>query len=400
MQATKVVRIPTGSCGLSEPFVIAGHRIAAVKFPGSWAAANLTFRGTTGPLLPVSQVVPTGVNAGLGPDAVAADIQMANAVTLEHAFRKFNPGAVDPIDISALLSPAATIDTNDHGILWVFQKLGGRRTAGVIALQVDKDASDYTSAIAAWAQFAKSTRLMPDTRLYVPIGAVHVNEGGSGAFTWGADSIAAETEAYHNFVGLPEVLVREDGTLALDAGAPTFTYGAVTVRLGTGLRVAATGKVNVAITGANVAAGAVGAWLLYLLADDVEYALQLGEAYGSLAEAQAEVLAARQNPMLACFGAMYVVNGSAGAFEPGVTNLDAADISTTFETFGPRFGNIKDDAGVEVTVTAAADDMVILSGETKEALTRAAVLQLRSGTSAVPVDQTANPDLELILETV
>jgi hypothetical protein len=234
---------------------------------------------------------------------------------------------------------------------------------------------------------------------YVPIGAVHVNEGGSGAFAWGPDSIAAETGAYHNFVGLPEVLVRA-ASLALDAGAATFTYGAVTVRLGTGLRVVATGKVNVAITGSDVADGAVGAWLLYVLADDSEYALQLGEGYASLAAAQAAVASHARNPMLPTFGAMYVQNASGAPFVPGTTFLDATDITTTFETFGPRLPNLYDDADVEVTVQAAADRLITLSGETKELLTRCAVLQLRSGTSATPVDQTANPDLEVMLETV
>jgi hypothetical protein len=399
-EVKRIIRIPTGSCGLSEPFGVLGYRIASIHVPGDWAAGDITFRGANSPLLPVTQVVPTGVNAGLGPDAVAADIQMANAVTLERAYRKFRPAKVDPIDISALLDPAATIDANDHGILWVFQKIGPDGAPGVIALQVDKDAADYTSAIAAWAQFAVATRAMPrPDDFYIPIGAVHVNEGGSGAFAWGTDSIAAETEAYHNFVGLPEVLVRA-ASLALDAGAATFTYGAVTVRLGTGLRVVATGKANVAITGSNVADGAVGAWLLYVLADDVEYALQLGAAYGSLALAQAAVATHRRNPMLALMGVMYVVNASGAPFVPGTTFLDAAGITTTFETFGPRLPNLYDDADVEVTVQAGPDRLIDLSGEMKELLTRCAVLQLRSGTSGTPVDQTANPDLEVMLETV
>ena len=197
-----------------------------------------------------------------------------------------------------------------------------------------------------------------------------------------------------------EVLVRA-ASLALDAGAATYNYGAATVRLGTGARISATGKVSGAtIVGSNVATGATGAWLIYVLADDVEYALQLGNAYPSLASAQAAVANHTKNPMLALIGAMYVVNTSGSAFVPGTTFLDAAGVATTFETFGPRYENVYDDAGTEVTVTAAADREIILSGDLKEQVTGMGSMQLRSGTSETPVDQTQSPDLEVMLERV
>lgn len=398
IQVRKIVRIPTGDCGLSEPLDIRGYRPAAIRIPGDWTTANLTFRGGPSEPGPVTQVVPNGTVAGLAVDANAEDVQMTNAVTLETRKSFYTPAKVDPIDISALLSAAATIDTGDHGILWVFQKLTGSSEDGVIAVETDKATADHTSAIMAWAQYAVSSRDLPDAELYVPIGAVHVNEGGSGAFTWGTDSITAETEAYHDFAGLPEILIREDGTLALDAGNPTFTYGAVTFRTGTGTRVAATGKANVTISGSNVADGEVGAWLLYVLADDVEYALQLGNDYPTLADAQAAVANHRKNPMLALFGVMYVQNESGGNFVPGTTNLDAANVTTTFATYGPRFDDVDDSDGTEVTVTATADRMVTLTGDEKEALTGLATLQVRSGTSATPTDQVNSPTLELCLE--
>jgi len=378
--------------------------------PSVWAAANLTFRGSVerpsrlnygvpvGTV--VGQVVPNGTVAGLAVDANAFDIQMTNGVTLERRNSFYVPPLVDPIDISAVLSAAATIDVNDNGILWVFQRVGGSSESGVIAVETDKTAADHTSEIMAWAQYAVSSRAMPPSEFHVPIGAVHVTEGGSGSFTWGTDSITAETEAYHDFAGLPEVLVQVS-TLALDAGTPTFTYGASgVVRLGTGDRVALSGKANVSITGSNVADGDVGAWLLYALADDDEYALQLGAAYPTLADAQVAVANHNLNPMLALFGALYVENGSGGAFVPGTTDLDAAGVTATFTRYGPRYGDVYDSDGTEVVVSVAADRHVVLTGEEKEVLTGLGSLQVRSGTSGTPVDQTTSPVIEIQLEKV
>jgi hypothetical protein len=391
--STKTIRIATSGDGLSTPFKLDGHRLAAIKTPGSWLAANITFRGRSTPPDALTQVVPTGTTAGLAPDVNPEDIQMANAVTLEvNGAPSVTPTKVDPIDISALISAAATIGTSKYGALWVFQN-----EAGTADVDTDVTTSAHTSQIMALAQYSKPTRTLPPSAGMVPIGAVHVLEGGSGAFTWGTDSIAVETETYYNFFGLPEMLVRV-ASLALDAGAATFTYGAGTIRLGTGVRVALSGKANVTIAGTDIAAGAVGAWLLYALADDVEYALQFGYAYPTLADAKAAVANHVKNPLLALFGAMYVVNGSAAVFDPGTTFLDATDIATTFETYGPTYTNLYEDAGNEVSVTAAADRLIILSVDAKEELQGPMYLQLRSGTSGTPVDQSGSPTVEVMLE--
>ncbi len=388
-----VVRIPTGGAGLSDPVKIRGYKVAGIQMPPAWQAATLTFRGLSVETPGRTQVVPNGTVAGLAVDANAFDIQMTNDVTLQViGAPHVTPTKVDPIDISDLLSAAATIDTSKHGIMWVFQNPGG-----TVDVETDKSTAAHTSAIIAWAQYSKPSRTLPPAFGMVPIGAVHVLEGGSGSFAWGTDSITAETEAYHDFAGLPEVLIRA-ASLVLDSGAATFTYGAVTIRLGSGTRVAATGKPNVVIAGSNVAAGKTGAWLIYVLADDVEYALPLGNAYANLADAQAAVANHIKNPMLALIGAMYVVNNTVSNFIPGTTFLNASDIDTTFETFGPTHLNVQDDAGNELSLTAAADEYLVLDQGSKEKLGAMAEIQVRSGTSATPVDQTSSPDLTLVLE--
>jgi len=391
---TKSVCIATSGDGLSTPVQLDSCRLAAIKMPGTWATAALTFRGRSRPPDPLTQVVPTGTVAGLAVDANAYDIQMTSAVTLQvRGGPPATPAKVDPIDISALISAAATISTSRVGVLWVFQN-----EAGTADVDPDITTSAYTSAVEALSQYAKPTRTLPPSADMVPIGAVLVTEGGSGAFTWGTGSITDETETYYDFFGVPEVLIRA-ASLALDAGAATFTYGAVTVRLGTGTRVAATGKANVAITGTDIAAGAVGAWLIYVLADDTEYALQYGYAYPTLADARAAVASRTTNPMLPCIGAMYVVNGAVGAFDPGVTFLDAADVATTFETFGPTYVDLYDDSGTETSVSATADRMIVLSSDLKEQMQGPMWLQVRSGSSATPVNQTTSPSLDLMLES-
>ncbi len=395
------VQIPTGGTGLSEPIRVAGYRIAAVQMPSVWATAALTFRALAKHLPRPNQVAPTGVNAGLAVDANAFDIQMTNAVELFFRRNAEFPAKVDPIDISAVISAAATIDTNDFGVLWVFQKITGRAETGVVAVDQDKTAADYTSAIAAWAQYSVASRTLPPSAHHVPIGAVLVNEGGSGSFTWGTDSITTETETYHDFEGVPEMLVQV-ATLALDGAAATFTYGGSgVIRLGDGTRVTLSGKTNVTIAGSNVADGAFGAWLFYALADDTELAIQLGNSYGSQADAQGALDNHVKNPYLALFGTLIVENQTGANFVPGTTNLDDATedgITTTFAIMRPRLLNVFDDAGTELSVSVAADRLVELAGDLKEDLASAAVIQLRSGTSGTPVDQTTSPTIQVVLE--
>ena len=401
-QILRKVTIPalaTGD-GLSIPVNLGGYRISAIQMPPVWATAALTFRARAERYRLPNQVLPTGVVAGLAVDNTNAfDAQMTDRVTIIRNGSEAYPAKVDPIDISALMA-AATIAQSKHGILWVFQQETGGEETGVVDVEVDKTAADYSSAIAAWAQYSVASRTLPPSGIVVPIGAIHVEEGGSGAFTWGTGSITAETEAYHDFVDVPEMLV-PCSTLALDSSAATYTYGGSGIaRLGTGLRFTVSGAVNQTIAGSNVAAGKFGAWLLYILSDDTELAIQLGNAYGSLADAQAALNDHVKNPMLALFGTLVVQNGTGSNFVPGTTNLDASNITSTFEIKGPTHFNIHDDAGAELSVTAVANRLIVLAADLKEDLQGAASIQLRSGTSATPVDQTTSPELTLVLEPV
>lgn len=273
------------------------------------------------------QVVTTGTTAGISVDANAEDIETDNAIVIQHKGLRYPVAAVSAFDISASGAAAgATITVSTSGVGWVFAN-----TAGALDVEVDQDAQAYASVIAALAAYSTATNTLPPGTDDVPIGAIIVTEGGSGTFTWGTDSLTAETESYVDFAGVPGIETA-CASFAADASAATFTYGAGVVRLGSGVRVSYTGKANVAITGSNIANGLYGAWLIYVRADDVEFAKQLDNDYASLAAAQAGVRDHNRNPYLAHIGTMYVRNNSGAAFVPGTTNLDATGITTTFET--------------------------------------------------------------------
>ena len=277
-----------------------------------------------------------GVGAGLSSDATAQDIETDNDILIQVGGSHFKFAAVAALDLSVsgslcTVPGAATISTSKAGTAWVFA-----HPDGTLDAQTDITTAAWATAIASLAQYAAvttATRLLPLSALHVPIGAVQVTEGGSGAYTWGTDSIAGETETFYDFITRPVVLT-EAASLALDAAAATFTYGAGKGILGSGVYVSYTGKANVALPtnpAGTISDKKVGAWLIYVLADDSEYAFQLGADYATLTAAQAAVKAHTRNPLLIWIGTMYVDNQSGSNFTPATTNLDAAGIKTTFE---------------------------------------------------------------------
>ena len=65
---------------------------------------------------------------------------------------------------------------------------------------------------------------------------------------------------------------------------------------------------------------------------------------------------------------------------------------------GGSFQDLHDSAGAEAVVTAAASRAIGLAGVTAEALAPFRIIKIRSGTSAVPVNQAAARTLELVLK--
>lgn len=304
------------------------------------------------------QVMP-GAVAGLAVDGVNPEnIEMTNTVYVRHKGLLYLHTAVAELDISALTAGGDTVAQTTHGVLWVYLN-----TAGTGDVETDKAAQDYATLIEAFSAFSVAANTLPPGTDDVCIGAVLVLEGGSGVFTWGTDSITVESETYYDFFGLPGIEIAM-ASFALDAAAATFTYGAVTIRLGDGTVTAATGKANVVIAGSNVADGDVGAWLFYVQADDVERAEQLSATYADLATAEDGVRDHNPNPYLALAGILFVENASGANFVPGTTNLDAAGITATFTTLGPGADQLEVGRAQLNQPYAIADDITTRKGGT------------------------------------
>lgn len=268
------------------------------------------------------------VGVGMAVDANPEDVQFNNAIHYQILGQWYFKDFDAAVDISAECAGAGdTVTTSKAGALWMFIAADGS-----VDGETDKAAQDYASAVLALAQYSIATNTLP-VASHVPVGVIQVTEGGSGAFTWGTDSITAETETYYSFEGLPGI-ESELASFALDAAAATFTYGAVTLMLGTGTRVVATGKANVVLNDATTTAiGKTAAYLLYVLADDTEACVLVGSAYASVQAAKDAVRDLAPNPLMPVVGAIYVTAEKI-AFVAATTNLDAVGITTEFVTYG------------------------------------------------------------------
>ncbi len=74
--------------------------------------------------------------------------------------------------------------------------------------------------------------------------------------------------------------------------------------------------------------------------------------------------------------------------------------ATTTEKPEETLQNVYDDAGTEVSVTAAASRYIAVTGTKLDALLACGALKVRSGTSGVPVNQTANRVLTLVVQPI
>lgn len=286
----------------------------------------------------------------------ANDLQTTTAISIWYAGLEYPVAAQTLIDSSTTTINLKTIATSKAGAGWVFAKYDG-----TIDMSQSEDASSLqTSAIGGLARYSVGTNVLPPSAGFVPIGVASVVEGGSGVFTWGSDSITAETEVYYSFRGQAGVVTAAASFAATGGATATFAYGAGVARLGTGVVVAYTGKTGVAFDALNkttVPQGKTGAWLFYVLADDVEIAMQLGGAgYDTLDLARAAVAAHVQNPLLPWIGAIYVHNNSGADFVPATTNLNVSGIAATFDiraAYSPTSiltaSKIGNESGVEIT---------------------------------------------------
>jgi len=270
----------------------------------------------------------TGCNIAV--DSNANDVQFDNAFFYQINGQKYYKAVDAAVDISAeCVGAGDTIATSGDGTFWMFVNTAG----AVDGDTANGTAEDQASPIATLAQYSLGSNTLPPGSDDVCVGAVQVTEGGSGAFTWGTDSITAEGETYYSFEGLPGI-ESALASFALDAAAATITYGAATFVLGTGVRVVATGKANVAFNGTTaVAVGKTGAYLLYALADDTEILVTVGSAYDNLQAAKDAVRDLTPNPLMPVLGALYVT-ARLNTFTPGTTTLDLNGIDTTFVTYG------------------------------------------------------------------
>lgn len=266
----------------------------------------------------------SGAGAGLSVDANAPDVETDNAIDIMHKGVIYPVAAQGAIDISAKSAGAATIAQSKCGAAWVFAAPGP-----TIDVEVDIDAATYATAIESLARYIVPTNTLPPSAGMVPIGVVQVTEGGSGAFTWGTDSITDETETYYSLNGLPGIHTAAASFIKTAGAAATIAYGAGKLRLGTGTLVSYTGKTGVAIAGSTIPNGHVGAYVFFVLADDVEYALPIGVSYTSLEEARAAVAALPMHPLMPPIAAFYIENGSGSPFIPGTTTFDTVGVDFT-----------------------------------------------------------------------
>lgn len=248
--------------------------------------------------------------------------------TIRHKGGIYPVAADTEIDISALTCGGDIITQNKSGVIWVFVN-----TAGTFDCETPITAGTqaYSSAIKSLETYSTATNTLPPGTDDVCVGCCQITEGNSGDFTIGTDDISTETETFYSFITHPGV--ETAGTIEVDTDATTISYAASVVRLGTGTRVAATGKANVALPTDTVANGYTGAYLIYVLADDTESIVQLG-SYASSALAAAAVRDHTPNPLLALIGVMYVANASGSTFTGATTKLDATGITTTITALG------------------------------------------------------------------
>lgn len=268
--------------------------------------------------------------AVIAKDANPEDIQTTVVIPCNHggAIVDHIPDAVAVV--ATQLGTGNTIGIDQFGVLWVYNRAGHADLQMAVSSAAETELTD----IAALAQPIPAPPAVGD----VPLGCIMI-EANSSLWEWGDSSegeidLDSDTATIYDFLNVPTVYVAM-ASFALDASAATFTYGAGNAVLGDGTQLVITGKANVAFPTGEltvIATNTVGAYVLYILADDDEIPVQIGAAYAGLRAAKIAVENLRPNPLLVKLGEIYITNDSGSNFTPGTTNLDATGITVEFVT--------------------------------------------------------------------
>lgn len=289
-------------------------------------------------------------------DGGAQDIEANNGIFYMIGGATYYVATDAAIDISADFDGAGdTIATSGDGVMWVFVD-----TAGTYDGETNAAAQDYGSPVEALASYSIADNTLPISGK-CPVGAVQVTEGGSGTFTWGDDSLSAETDTYYSFQGVPQV-TSAMASFAAHTTTSQIAYGAATIRLGTGTVVTLTGKAGVSFAGTDaVSSGSIGAFGLYALADDTEALVTLStDAGANLNAARETVKALAPNPLLPLLGVVYV-EAKKATFTAGTSLLDSAAYKVTYDTIGPGSNQFEVGRGGSAQFTAL-DSLFYVSG--------------------------------------
>lgn len=265
----------------------------------------------------------------------AENVKMDNAFFFQFNGQKYYAALNSEFDTSGSTANTDTVTASGDGAFWVFVN-----TAGGFDAESNQTAQNFASPVEALSQYSIPTNTLPPGTDDVCVGVIGITEAAGGGFIFGPDSISAETQIFHSFEGLPGI-ESEMATFALDAAAATFTYAAADVVLGSGVRVVLSGKANVTFNSSTqVARGAVGAYLLYALADDTEACVTQSSTHADLQTAKDAIRDMTPNPLLPLIGVIYVV-ARKQAFTPNTTLLDATGIDTTFQIVGTGTNNLE-----------------------------------------------------------
>lgn len=281
----------------------------------------------------------TGAGATLAVDGSAAeDIQTSTGVVIRVNGIETYLVADAVLNIGTDATCAGDVLTDSkYGIGWVFADI---MNTAELDMETNLTPQAYDTAIEALAAWVVATNTLPPTGTEVCIGALQVLQSSQTGWTFGTHSITAETPTYYSFEGLPGIISKMASFALEDANPEAYYYGEAKFRRGDGTIVTATGEPNSVVLAGTIEHAKVGAWIFYILSNDVAWAQPLAMTYASLDVARAAVAAASKNPLMPEMGAIYVSNLSGSDFTGNTTELAATGITTTFDIAPVTVGEV------------------------------------------------------------